>query len=178
MLLPVPFGGLSGGGEGGGSGAGSLVTIAGPYPAAMLRVDTPPDDFLAALADGVRPDMQRLDALITAAMPGRSRVLWEGAFWGGTEQHIIGYGDLVQPRPRGEDVRWFVVGLARQKAFISVYVNAADGRQYLLAQYANRLGKVKTGSAVLNIRSLDDLEQDTFSEMMERANALCPPNPG
>lgn len=46
-----------------------------------------------------------------------------------------------------------------------------------LTLYAEHLGKVKTGST-LDIRSLDDLELDVFSEMVERANALCPPNPG
>ncbi len=143
----------------------------------MHQVETTPDDFLAALADAVRPDMQRLDALIADAMPGRSRVLWEGVFWGGTQQRIIGYGDLVQPRPRGGDVRWFVIGLARQKATISVYVNAVAGKRYLLADYAERLGKVKAGSAVLNIRSVADLDLAAFTEMIERANALCPPNP-
>jgi len=144
----------------------------------MRQVDTSPDEFLASLADDVRPGMQRLDALIAAAMPGRARVLWEGVFWGGTEQRIIGYGDLVQPRPRGEEVRWFVVGLARQKAVMSVYINAVDGKRYLLSEYADRLGNVKTGSAVLNIRSSADLDEAAFTEMVIRANELCPPNPG
>jgi hypothetical protein len=144
----------------------------------MHQVDASPDEYLATLADDVRPDMERLDALIAAAMPGRSRVLWEGVFWGGTEQRIIGYGDLVQPRPRGADVRWFVVGLARQKAVSSVYVNAAAGKRYLLSEYADRLGRVKTGSAVINIRSVADLDQPAFTELVARANELCPPNPG
>lgn len=141
----------------------------------MEQVATPPEEYLAALADDVRPDMQRMDALIAAAIPGRSRVLWEGVFWGGTHQRIIGHGDLVQPRPRGGEVRWFVVGRARQKAGISVYINAVDGKRYLLTDYAKRLGKVQTGSAVLNIRALDDLDVDVFTEMVRRANALCPP---
>ena len=115
----------------------------------MRRVSRSPDDVLAQLPDDVRPDMARMDALITEALSGRSRVVWEGVFWGGTEQQIIGYGDLLQPRPRGEAVEWFVVGLARQKKAISVYVNAVDDGRYLLSAYAGRLGKARTGSAVL-----------------------------
>ncbi len=72
----------------------------------------------------------------------------------------------------------FVVGLARQKAVMSVYINAVDGKRYLLSEYADRLGRVKTGSAVINIRSLADLEEAAFTEMIARANELCPPNPG
>ena len=157
--------------------SGARLAASAGIVVAMRQVDTAPEDFLASLDEDVRQDMERIDALIGAAMTGRSRVLWEGVFWGGTEQRIIGYGDLVQPRPRGQDVRWFVVGLARQKAFISVYVNAARDGKYLLADYADRLGRVKTGSAVVNFRTSDDLDLDAFAEMIAMASDLCPPDP-
>lgn len=73
----------------------------------MQKVDTSPNYHLRSLPDDVRPDMVALDAAISAAMPDRSRVMWEGPFWGGSNQAIIGYGDLRQPRPRGPDVEWF-----------------------------------------------------------------------
>ena len=60
----------------------------------------PVDRFLGGCSD----DMRLLDSVITSAMPGRSRTLWEGVFWGGTEQQIIGYGDLVQRRPKQDGV--------------------------------------------------------------------------
>jgi hypothetical protein len=105
-------------------------------------------------------------------------VVWEGVFWGGTEQQIIGYGDLLQPRPRGEAVEWFVVGLARQKKAISVYVNAVDDGRYLLSAYAGRLGKARTGSASLSFRRPEDLDLEAFTELVRRAGELCPPSPG
>ncbi len=138
----------------------------------MERVDTSPDQMLAELAEDVRDDMEALDRIISEAMPGRTRELWEGVFWGGTEQRIIGYGEIVQPRPRGETVEWFAVGLARQKDHASVYVNAVDDGAYLLRNYADRLGKVKTGSASIAIRRLDDLDVDVFTEMVERVHRL------
>jgi hypothetical protein len=70
---------------------------------------TTPEEYLAGLDEEIGEDraeqMRTMDRRITAAMPGRARVLYDGVFWGGTTQRIIGYGDLVQPRPRGEDVR-------------------------------------------------------------------------
>lgn len=144
----------------------------------MERSSTSPDEYLAGLPDETRPDVVRLDGIIREALPGRSRVLWEGVFWGGTEQQIIGYGDLRQPRPRGEDVEWFVVGLAQQKQHLSVYVNAVDQGRYLLAAYAPRLGRVTTGSARITIRRLDGLDVDAFTELVRRAGELCPPSPG
>jgi len=143
----------------------------------MERSTTDPDDFLAALDDeDVRAAMRRLDELIVANMPGRSRTLWEGVFWGGTEQSIIGYGDIVQPRPRGESVEWFAVGLARQSANYSIYVNAVDDGDYLGRQYADRLGKVKVGAASIGFRRLDDVDLDVLAELVARAHELTPPD--
>ena len=90
----------------------------------MERVPTDPTDYIAGLDDERGADLATIDKVLVDAMPGRVRVLWEGIFWGGTEQTIIGYGDLVQERPKGDDVEWFIIGLALQKNHISLYVNA------------------------------------------------------
>ena len=110
-------------------------------------------------------------------MPDRRRALYEGTFWGGTEQKIIGYGHIVQPRPRGEDVHWFLVGLARQKDHYSLYVNAVADGAYLGQQYKGQLGKVKLGSASIGFKSLDDLDLDVLERLMRRAHEITDPDP-
>jgi hypothetical protein len=138
-------------------------------------VTTDPDEFLRTSFDGdIRSGMVQLDALICDALPGRERAVWEGKFWGGTDQQIIGYGDIVQPRPKGEDVEWFLVGLARQARHYSIYVNAVDDGTYLLGQYRDRLGKVKIGSASIAIASLDTVDLDALGAMLRRAHELHP----
>lgn len=121
--------------------------------------------------------MEQLDELIVAAMPGRRRVLHEGKFWGGTDQNIIGYGVIVQPRPRGKEVRWFIVGLARQKANYSIYVNAVADGAYLGRRYADRLGKVKLGSASIGFTRLDDIDVDVLAELVAEAHRITPEDP-
>ena len=145
-----------------------------------MEVDaTTPDEWLDGLGDDA---MGHLDRLIVASMPGRSRRLWTGTFWGGTEQSIIGYGDLVQSRPRGDDVEWFVVGLARQKRNYSLYVNAVEDGRYLGQHYEDRLGKggrkVKIGSASIGFTELDDVDLDVLRELRARADELSPPDRG
>ena len=142
----------------------------------MEIVPTSVDDFLARLGDDDRPMMAALDEIIRAAMPDRCRVLWEGVFWGGTEQSIIGYGDIVQPRPKGPDVEWFLVGLARQKRHVSIYVNAVEDGQYLGQRYADRLGKAKIGAASIGIRNLDEVDLEVLIELLRRADELTPPD--
>ena len=139
----------------------------------MMQVsDRSPDDFLDELPEQHRDGMKTLDAIIASIFADDSRVMWEGVFWGGSEQSIIGYGDLVQARPKGETVKWFVVGLALQHAGISVYVNAVKDGQYLGKAYGSRLGKVKIGSASIGIRTLANLDLDAFTAMIREARQL------
>ena len=94
----------------------------------MDRSTTPPDEFIATLPDGVREDIATLDAEIATVMSAHERVLWEGVFWGGTQQRIIGYGSYRYKGRSGAEGEWFIVGLAAQKNYLSLYVNAAaDG---------------------------------------------------
>ncbi|MDO8145393.1 MULTISPECIES: DUF1801 domain-containing protein [unclassified Isoptericola] len=119
--------------------------------------------------DDVAPDLARTDAVVRDVLPGLSRSLWRGVFWGGTEQVIIGYGDIVQPRPRGADVEWFLVGLAQQKRHLSLYVNAVEDGAYLGRRYADRLGRAKVGAASISFARLDDLDEAVLREMLAHA---------
>ncbi len=113
--------------------------------------------------------MERVDSVLSKVMEGHSRVLWGGKFWGGTEQSIIGYGDLIYERPGKETVEWFVVGLAPQKNYNSIYVNARDEDGYLIQRYADRLGKVKVRSAAITFKRADDLDLTVLEEVVKLA---------
>ncbi len=128
------------------------------------------EEFIATCdPDG---SLARLDAAITAALPGATRVLWQGVFWGGTEQSIIGYGDIEQPRPKGKTAAWFLIGLARQKNYLSLYVNAAEDGAYLSKTYGQRLGKTKVGSASVSFTSADDVDMAVLGDLVRHAGRL------
>lgn len=138
----------------------------------MQRSETPVDAFLASLPDAPRADMVALDARIAAVMAGHERVLWEGPMWGGTQQHIIGYGSYRSGNRSGAEVEWFILGLAMQKAHLSLYVSAVEDGQYLAKRWADRLGRVKVGSANVTFRRLEDVDLEALLEMVERAREL------
>lgn len=143
-----------------------------------MRVsDQTVESWLCSLDDERAEDVRALDAIIREAIPA-SRVLWIGKFWGGTEQTIIGYGDLYQPRPKGETVHWFVVGLALQKAHISIYVNAVKDGKYIGQVYGKALGRVKLGSASIGFKKLGDLDLDVLRQLLEEANSLTTKSQG
>ena len=125
------------------------------------------DDFI--VANDLDGSLATIDGVITAALPGAARVLWQGRFWGGTDQSIIGYGNIVQQRPQGKTVEWFLIGLARQKQHFSLYVNAVEGGTYLPHAYGSRLGKAKLGSASISFKSADDLDLDVLDEIVRHA---------
>lgn len=133
--------------------------------------DTDPSDYLTAIVDDdVRDTMVELDTIIRAALPGRQRDLWEGTFWGGTEQTIIGYGRILQPRPRGAQVEWFLVGLARQKRNYSLYINATGQDGYLAHDYVDRLGHVKIGAASIGFTRLANVGLEALRELLTAAH--------
>lgn len=137
----------------------------------MQITDRSPDDYLAELEPKFRNEMRELDTLVTNIFAGHSRVMWEGIFWGGTEQSTIGYGDLIQQRPKGADVHWFMVGLALQKSGPSLYVNAVVDGQYIGKVYAERLGKVKIGSASIGLRKLEDVNMSALTQLLQEARS-------
>ena len=135
---------------------------------------TTPDEHIASLPDDVRDDIATLDAAITAGMPGEERVVWEGKFWGGTDQRIIGYGSYHYKGRSGAEGEWFIVGLAVQKNYLSLYVNAAEDGTYLSEVYGTRLGKAKAKRANIQIKRAADLDLDVLRELVARARELAP----
>jgi hypothetical protein len=131
----------------------------------MERTDTDPDVFFASLPETRRADLERVDAVLSKVMKGHSRVLWGGTFWGGSEQSIIGYGDYTYQRSDKKTVDWFILGLAPQKNYNSIYINASDDDGYLIQKYGDRLGKVKVRSAAITYKSADDLDLEVLEEV-------------
>lgn len=128
--------------------------------------------FLASLPDEAREDMTTLDREIGKVMQGLPRELYVGKFWGGTDQEIIGYGRYSYTRPNGQDVEWFVVGLAKQKNYISVYVSAVEGDEYLSEKYGHDLGKVKVGKSSISFKTVADIDLEKLSELVAKARKV------
>ena len=144
----------------------------------MQRSEITPDAFLDSLPDDVRPEMVAVDQAVAPVFAADERVLWEGKFWGGTQQHIIGYGSYRYRGRSGSEGEWFVLGLAAQKNYFSLYINATEDGAYLSERYASRLGKVKAAKANVQFKRASDLDLDVLREMAGRARELMAAQPG
>lgn len=137
----------------------------------MEKVETRPEEFIASIPGDIRAAIEKLDREISKIMKGEERVLWTGKFWGGSEQNIIGYGDLSYER-KGKAVKWFKIGLAVQKNYISLYVNAVEDNKYLGQKYGGELGKVKVGASSISFKKLEDVNMSSLLAMLKKAKAL------
>ena len=135
----------------------------------MERTTSDVDEFLDRRSGKRGEDMRLLDTAIRERMPDAGRYLYEGTFWGGSDQQIVGYGVLDYQNRSGADVEWFLIGIAEQKNHLSIYVNAVVDGEYLLRQYEDKLGKAKVGSASIGFDSVADLDVDILFEMIDRA---------
>lgn len=138
----------------------------------MERTTKDVDAHLDSIPGQRGDEMRQLDRSITELMPDAGRHLYEGKFWGGSEQQIVGYGVMDYTNRSGDEVEWFTVGLAAQKNYISMYVNAVENDAYLLGQYKGKLGKVKMGSASISFDTLDDVDHESLMDLVERAGQL------
>ena len=141
-------------------------------PARMERSTTTPDAFLASLPEPVRGELEALDAAIAPVFDADERVLWEGKFWGGSDQRIIGYGVWRYRGRSGAQGEWFIAGIAAQKDHLSLYVNGADDGQSLMKRHGGRLGNVKTSSGAAAFKRVADVDLAIVVELVTRARDL------
>ena len=125
--------------------------------------------MLATVPEDRRQDMTKLDAAIRETAPQLPTKLWEQKLWGGTDQSIIGYGEVTSPRSSGKSAAWYLIGLALQKDYISLYINAVEDGRYLAEARKSDLGKVKVGKSVISFKKLDDLNLDVALDLVRRA---------
>lgn len=138
----------------------------------MERSSIDVSSHIQGLPDEVRSDIEVLDRVISSAMSGLDRVLYVGRFWGGSDQEIIGYGPYSYERSDKSTVDWFVVGLAVQKNYLSVYLSAVEDGEYVSEKYGKELGKVKVGKSSLSFGGVDDIDLDKLAELVILSRTL------
>lgn len=133
----------------------------------MKPTDTKIKSYIASIDEKFRDDVETLHKEISKHMPSVKPKLWEGLFWAGSEQKIIGYGEISYTRSDKKHVEWFMVGLTAQKNYISVYINGTDEKQYLVKKHGKKLGKAKLGSSSVSFKSIEDIKLDELLKLVD-----------
>ena len=107
-----------------------------------------PEQYIASLPEERRAAVQALHDAIRKAAP---------EFAPGIGHGMLGYGPYHYKYASGREGDWFVVCLASQKNYISLYICACDVGGYLVENNRERLGKVSTGKSCIRFKKLEDL---------------------
>jgi hypothetical protein len=115
-----------------------------------------PEEYLAALDEPRHSDIARLHERIRQVAPGMRSYIDGG---------MLAYGRYDYRYASGRTGDWFVLGLASNKAYISLYAPTLN-----LEPYVARLPKANLGRGCIRFKRLDDLDAAVLDEVI-RASA-------
>jgi len=114
----------------------------------QLDVKTP-KEYIAKLDEPRQTEIKRVDKLIRQTLPELKPFVMAG---------MLAYGPFHFKYPSGRDGDWFRIGLASNKAYISLHACAADKRGYVAERYKKKLPKASIGKSCVRFKTLDDLD--------------------
>lgn len=103
--------------------------------------------------------MEHLHDVITSAIPEADVTMWE---YGGP---LIGYGSYDYSNSRGPAGRWFSVGLASRKSYISLFSMGQAAGGYLVEAVHDRFPGTKIGRSCLNITDPASIDDDAVRDL-------------
>ena len=81
---------------------------------------------------------------------------------------VIGYGKYHYKSKSGREGDWFVIGLASQKNYSSLYICSTDGREYLAEKYKASLPKASIGKSCVRFKHLSDVDMSVIRELIAK----------
>lgn len=116
-----------------------------------------PKEYIAKLAEPRRSQVAKLHRLIRKAVPELRPFILNG---------MLAYGPFHYRYATGREGDWFRVGVASNKAYISLYACAADDRGYVAERYRKRLPRANIGKSCVRFKTLDDLDLGALEALL------------
>jgi len=127
-----------------------------------------PEEYIEALEEPRRGDVQILHDLIRETLPGCLPHIRSG---------MIGYGEYHYRYASGREGEASLIGLASQKRYISLYVLCTLDGANLAERYVDRLSKASIGKSCIRFKRTSDVDLDVLRDLLEEAGRLGPPDP-
>jgi hypothetical protein len=83
--------------------------------------------------------------------------------------NMLGYGSFPYVNYKKEKITWPVVALANQKNYISLYVCAVEGGEYLAEKHTSTLGKVSVGKSCIRFKKIENVHLPTLKIIIKKA---------
>jgi len=115
------------------------------------------EEYIAAVEETRRVDIQRLHDLVRATAPELEPTMEFG---------MLGYGKYASTSASGRSGEWMKIGIANNKQYISLYCCAADDEGYVAERYRDRLPKAIIGKSCVRFKRLSDLDEDALKDLI------------
>jgi hypothetical protein len=116
-----------------------------------------PKEYIAGLDEPRQTEIKRVDKLIRQTVPELKPFIVAG---------MLGYGPFHFKYPSGREGDWCRIGLASNKAYISLYACAADKRGYVAERYKKKLPKASIGKSCVRFKKLEDLDVKALKALL------------
>ena len=123
--------------------------------------DAPVPDFIAGIADPRRREETARVAAMMERVTGEPPRMWGAS--------IIGFGQYSYRNTRGQELGWFLTGVAPRKQALTVYVMPGFEPW---PDLMDRLGPHRTGQSCLYLSRLDRVDFGVLEELIGRSVAL------
>ena len=123
------------------------------------------EDYIGALEQPRRGEIERLDELIRETLPGLEPHMRYG---------MLGYGEYHYRYASGREGDAAVIGLASNKRYISLYVTCGHDGAYIAERYAERLPKADIGKSCVRFKRIADVDLETVRELLRDAEEAGP----
>ena len=82
--------------------------------------------------------------------------------------NMLGYGTFKYMDSKKTPKEWPVVALANQKNYISLYICALDGGEYIAEKHKDKLGKVSVGRSCIRFKKIEDLNLKELKKILKK----------
>ena len=117
-------------------------------------------EYIDFISEPRKSDIILIDKLIKKSAP--SLKSWFA-------YNILGYGEFPYKGKSGSEGKWPIISLASQKNYISFYVCATDGNEYIAEKYKDRLPKASIGKSCIRFKKASDIDLNVLEEIIKKA---------
>ena len=128
----------------------------------QLDVKTPAE-YIAAVDEKRRSDIEALDALIRTHAPELEPTIMGG---------MLGYGPFHYRYASGREGDACKLAIANNASYISLYCFASDAKGYVAERYLDRLPKADIGKSCVRFKKLADLDEEGLVALIEETATM------
>lgn len=123
------------------------------------------DQYIGMIKEPRKSEIIKLHELIKKSVPKLKSYF---------AYNMIGYGQFHYKSKSGREGDWPLISIASQKNYISVYVCASDGKQYVAEKYKKELPKASIGRSCIRFKKTEDIDLEVLKKILIEGQNLKP----